>query len=414
MKIGFWLGDASIHSGGTSPYAWRMLELLLSNAKNNNINILIICSDNIYKECLDLIDKYQVEAKIAIIKDFNLIERLAKIVGAVLSKIFKKLKYNKQFLGFDPLYRWFSVLDIDLLHIPYQTAPIYDLPYPFIVTMHDIQELHFPQFFTPEERAWRAEHYWKSLKYASGVIVSFNHVKQDLIKYFRLNESKVYVCPLPYNQINLAPPSQNESESYSKKYSELKNFILYPAQTWEHKNHLSLIKAVELIKDKYQLSINVVCTGKRNIDYFPIIEEYLGTSPIAEQIHFMDIVPESELYWLYKNCFLVVIPTLYEAGSFPLLEAMFLEVPVICSNVTSLPETIQDQRFIFDPLNIEQIGELIFSMLENNNLTDENINNSRIRTEHLKNIDSFSCIIDFLKKNYNSTLVSHYHRQWYD
>jgi glycosyltransferase involved in cell wall biosynthesis len=398
MKIGYWLGSASIHGGGTSPYAWRILDLLLSSAKNSNIEIFVLCTDEVRKECIELINKHQVDAKISIIKSVNLIERFVKLLGVLLAKFLTKLKCDKKLLSFDPLYRWFCSLDIDVLYIPYQTAPVYELPYPYLVTMHDVQELHFPEFFSPEERAWRAEHYWKSLKYASGVIVSFTHVKQDLIKYFRLDESKVHVCPPPYNQINLTSPSQNESESYCEKYTGLKNFILYPAQTWEHKNHLALIKALEFIKDKYKQSVNLVCTGKKNIDYFHVIEKHLNTSPISEQVHFMDIVPEPELYWLYENCSLVVIPTLYEAGSFPLLEAMFLETPVICSNVTSLPDTIKDQRFIFDPLNIEQIGELIFVMLKNRNLIDENISNSRDRTKYLKSLDGFSCILNALEK----------------
>jgi glycosyltransferase involved in cell wall biosynthesis len=263
--------------------------------------------------------------------------------------------------------------------------------------MHDVQELHFPEFFTPEERAARAEHYWKSLKYASGVVVSFDHVKQDLIKYFRLTESKIYVCPLPYNQIKLASPTEQETEFYAKKYPNLKDFILYPAQTWEHKNHLSLIKAIELIKDKYDYSINVICTGKKNPGFFPNIENNLSKSTVSEQINFMDIVPETELYWLYKNCSLVVIPTLYEAGSFPLLEAMSLKVPVICSSVTSLPETIGDSRFVFDPLNIEQMGDLIVNMLNNEKLRIDNIKNSQVRIEELTKINSFERYIELFQ-----------------
>ncbi|MFM6254219.1 MAG: glycosyltransferase, partial [Dolichospermum sp.] len=281
---------------------------------------MILCTEEVQKDCFELINKYQAKAEICLLSyNFNLFQRSGRILGVVLGKILDKLKINNKLaLIFNPSYRQFASLDIDLLHVPYQTPPIYDLPYPFIVTMHDVQELHFPEFFTPEERALRAEYYWKSLKYSRGVVVSFNHVKQDLIKYFNLPKSKVYVCPLPYNQIKLAAPTQEETEFYTKKYSNLKDFILYPAQTWQHKNHLSLIKAIELIKTQHQRSINLVCTGKKNSFFDETIQKYLINSPVSKQVHFMDIVPETELYWLYKNCALVVVPTLYEAGSFPL------------------------------------------------------------------------------------------------
>ena len=359
-----------------------------------------LCTEELQKDCLELINKYQAQAKICLLPyNFNLFQRLGRILGIVLAKILDKLKINNKLaLISNPSYRWFASLDIDLLHIPYQTAPIYDVPYPFIVTMHDVQELHFPEFFTPEERACRAEHYWKSLKFARGVVVSFDHIKHDLIKYFNLPESKVYVCPPPYHQIKLACPTKQEISKYAEKYSSLKDFILYPAQTWEHKNHLSLIKAIELIKDKHQRSINLVCTGKKNSFFNDTIAKYLLTSPVSQQIHFMDIVPETELYWLYKNCALVVVPTLYEAGSFPLLEAMSLEVPVICSSVTSLPETIGDSRFVFEPLNIEQMRDLMIKMLSDKQLEKDNIKNSHSRIDELYEINSFTYILNAWEK----------------
>ncbi|MFM6269887.1 MAG: glycosyltransferase, partial [Dolichospermum sp.] len=101
--------------------------------------------------------------------------------------------------------------------------------------------------------------------------------------------------------------------------------------------------------------------------------------------------------WLYKNCALVVVPTLYEAGSFPLLEAMFLEVPVICSSVTSLPETIGDSRFIFDPLNIEEMGNLIVNMLNDEPLRMANIKNNQARIEKLTKINTFDNILNVWK-----------------
>lgn len=62
MKIGYCLGSASINGGGTAPYAWRVLDLLLSNSKNYNTEILILCTDEVQKNCLNLINKHQAKA----------------------------------------------------------------------------------------------------------------------------------------------------------------------------------------------------------------------------------------------------------------------------------------------------------------------------------------------------------------
>ena len=399
MKIGYFLGSAGISSGGVGPYAWRVLELLLKNSRCVDIKILILCTKETHDECLLLINKYQAQASVSVClrpSQSNFVNRLFRRLGLLLSSALNKLGIDNRIdLVSNPSYRWFASLDIDLLHVPYQTPPLYDLPYPFIVTMHDVQELHFPEFFKPDERAWRAEHYWKSLLHASGVIVSFDHVKQDLIKYFDLPQSKVFVCPLPYTQISFDSLQEKESsKNLVKKYSGFKEFVFYPAQTWEHKNHLSLIKAIELANEWRQGSIHLVCTGKINSYFYKVIEGYIASSPISEQIHFMGIVPEAELYWLYKNCALVVVPTLYEAGSFPLLEAMCLGVPVVCSSVTSLPETIGDSRFIFDPLDIEEMSKLILEMVASVELSQANIANSVNRVRQLRKIDSWKPIFN--------------------
>lgn len=400
MKIGYWLGNANISGGGTAPYAWRVLESLLKRSQVQEIEILILCSAEVERDCLNLIDKYQAKAKLHLIpQKFNVIKRIVSRFSGLISKVC--LRFNipsKKLKQFNHWFRWFSSLDIDLLHVPYQTFVYYDLPYPLIVTMHDVQELHYPEFFTPQQRAWRAKVYWQALEKSSAIIVSFNHVKQDLIKYFRLPDNKVSVCPLPFSNSYLQPSSYDEELEYQNKYAKWENFLLYPAQTWQHKNHLSLIKAIELIKNKLGRTIHLICTGKKYEGFFPTIEEYFKTSSVLDQIHFMDIVPEPELYWLYKNSSLIVIPTLYEAGSFPLIEAMYLETPVICSSVTSLPETIGDLRFTFNPLDINQISNLIIDLLDNPELREENIQNSRNRIEEMKNIDSAFHLFEMYSK----------------
>ena len=96
-------------------------------------------------------------------------------------------------------------------------------------------------------------------------------------------------------------------------------------------------------------------------------------------------MPEEELYWLYKNAMLTVIPTKYEAGSFPLMEAMKLGSPVIASNVTSLPETIGSEAYLFDPDNPAQIADKITTYgLSDQNRT-RNIRVNKRKIEQLMN-----------------------------
>ena len=145
------------------------------------------------------------------------------------------------------------------------------------------------------------------------------------------------------------------------------------------------------------MEVNLVCTGNKT-DYYSEIENHIRKYGLTDSIKFLGIVPEEDLIGLYKNSELVVIPTLYEAGSGPLYEAMRYKVPVICAKTTSLPETIGDERFVFNPKNVDELSNLIVRMLTDENLRNENISNSEKRMRELGNKNYFESFSDVYKK----------------
>jgi glycosyltransferase involved in cell wall biosynthesis len=253
--------------------------------------------------------------------------------------------------------------------------------------MHDVQELHFPEYFTPDARAFRAARYWQAMKHASEVVVSFSHVKEDLIKYFSLPKDKIHVCPISPESIFTGQAQPADDGRYSEKYASWQPYLLYPAQTWRHKNHLRLLEALYKVRLRQEKDLRLICTGFKS-DYYAEIEERIEKLNLREAVHFTGVLPEDELIWLYRHTALVVIPTEYEAGSYPLFEAMLQKAPVICSDVTSLPETIGDRRFIFDPYDVAGLADLIQRITTDENLRRENITNSVEQVQRLQRVDA--------------------------
>ena len=101
---------------------------------------------------------------------------------------------------------------------------------------------------------------------------------------------------------------------------------------------------------------------------------------------------------MYKNARLVVIPTLYEAGSGPLYEAMRYGIPVICSNVTSLPETIGNEDFIFYPNNSEEMLKKIKLGLFDEEFRKRNIQNSEEKMSKFRQINFYDNFVEAYKK----------------
>jgi glycosyltransferase involved in cell wall biosynthesis len=170
---------------------------------------------------------------------------------------------------------------------------------------------------------------------------------------------------------------------------ETKQFLLYPANAWKHKNHLFLLDVLAYIRDKFNLQINVFFTGNFNSLNGQLIIEKSTQLNLQNQVLFFGVVEENILYSLYKQAVGVVIPTLYEAGSFPLMESILLNVPVICSNVTSLPETIGNVKFVFDPENLSDFSEKLIQFWEDEEFRKDNLKQLKLQSDILTKNDPF-------------------------
>jgi len=354
--------------GGIYHYFISLIKILSKDNVNNYyiynfssdelVNDIIKSSKNLYK----ISNKKYLET--------NLDYKITRILELINNNIKFKIKIKTK------LDKICKIYNIDIVHCPYQYLPNTSLKK--IITMHDVQELHFPEFFTSAERAYRAVNYKKAIDNAQKIIVSYDHVKNDLIKFFEKKEDDIKVILLDMKNLWFEKFLNSKFQKINK-YGE---FILYPAVTWKHKNHKNLLIAFKKLLSKNK-NLNLVCTGRKT-DYFYNELQYLIIDlNIQNNVYFEDVVDEEYLYALYKSCKAVVIPTFYEAGSFPLIESILLNIPVVCSNVTSLPSTIENDKFIFDPYNIDDIYEKMCLILFDKSYIQENIENSQKVSKHI-------------------------------
>ena len=391
-RIGFYRGESDVSSGGVAPYADRLLRAL-QHHRFGGMEVSVLGGKAF---CSEESTAGGASALGDALEGGGFVWRKVRRNGLFRRALFHGADCLYHFMhprgvGRRAPYRgWLSRihcdLRYDLLHFPFQLPPRLTFRCPFIVTMHDVQELHFPEFFSPEDRALRAELYWGSISQANRVVVSFDHVKEDLLRYFRLPDERVVVLPVPYSECGFGESDDSLEAEVSQKFGEFGRYYLYPAQTWRHKNHLGLIEAFERVRSEYSGRLNLVCTGVKNEYYEEAIRNRVERSPVRDSIHFLGVVSPAELKWLYRNSLSVVVPSLYEAGSFPLIEAMQLQMPVLCASTTSLPSTIGDERFVFDPRDAAQMGSMMLRMAVDDEYRQFGIKNSRERTEELRQI----------------------------
>jgi len=392
MKIGIFVYFIPIgKSGGVQQYAEQ---LVYAMSKYVNSEVVVFCSES-NKE---LFLKYE-SNMVSVIVLPNRCKYLRALTNnryirrsALLLKITQKIFYNKysaKMMAKLGDYKNMVESRVDVIHFPYQALDRYDFSIPTIISLHDLQHKIYPEFFTKPEIKKRDVYFKKSAKVCTRIIVSFGHVKDDIVKFYEISSSKIDVCGLGYDKKDKVDTSK--FLEITKKYNIPEEYFLYPAVTWKHKNHINLVRALNILHNKYCKKIHLVCTGQRT-DFYLEIKKEISRLGLKDYVIFTDYLPEQEFQILLKKAKAVVIPTLYEAESIPLIEAMAFGTPVICSNVTVLPEQIGDNEFTFNPNNPENMSEKMYEIVANPDFIDKNMKNSANQIEKLswnKKIDNF-------------------------
>lgn len=244
----------------------------------------------------------------------------------------------------------------DVMHFTAQEAFLTNVP--SIYHPHDLQHLHLPQFFSARERRDREILYRAFCEQARMVAVSSTWTKWDVVRHYGLPDVKVRVVPLAPPIAAYPVPTEQDLRAVRERLALPEVFLLYPAQTWPHKNHLGLVEALAALRSAHGINAHLVCPGTQNA-YFPIIERRVRELDLAGQVHFVGFVSPLELQVLYRLCRAAVIPTRFESASFPIWEAFLAGAPVACSNVTALPEQAGDAALTFDPGRPEEMAVAI-------------------------------------------------------
>jgi glycosyltransferase involved in cell wall biosynthesis len=190
------------------------------------------------------------------------------------------------------------------------------------------------------------------------VSVASSWVKRDVQSHYGLPADKVQIVPLAPVVREYPEPTEKVIREVREKHGLTSEFAFYPAQTWPHKNHIRLLEALAILRDRHGVVVPLVCAGRLN-SFYPQIREAADRLSLTNQVKFLGFVTPVEIQCLYKLSRCAVIPTKFEATSSPLWEAFAAGAPAACSAVTSLPEQAGDAALLFDPDDANEIADVI-------------------------------------------------------
>jgi glycosyltransferase involved in cell wall biosynthesis len=210
-----------------------------------------------------------------------------------------------------------------------------------------------------------------ALRKLDRIISVSNWVKQELIEITSIHEETIEVVPNGVDLDAFYPrPKNNESGAF-QPFSFKPPYILYAARL-EHpvKNHIRLIKAFEIFKERTKFPHRMVFAGS-NSRGSDKIKAAAMTSKYRNDFFFTGTFPSKSLPELYSQADFVVVPSLYEGFGQSAIEAMACGVPVACARAASLPETAEHAALYFDPYDSEDMADRMVSLASDRSLNED-------------------------------------------
>jgi glycosyltransferase involved in cell wall biosynthesis len=250
--------------------------------------------------------------------------------------------------------------EADILYIPTVVLQWFHGCKPTVLSMHDIQQVHHPEFFSWSRRLSRRITYGLSARYATYLQASSNYIKTDFLEFFReLSPDQIEVIP---SGVNIDRFSRSvDGSDVAERYAIPERFLFLPAQLWPHKNHLTILNALKKIEQEQGTKIPLVMSGARFTSARKIFD-FISENQM-DYVHYLGKVSEDNMVALFQKADFMITATLHESSSLPILEACAAGTPVIASRIPPIEELAETLELnLFDPLDVNGLARLIYAL----------------------------------------------------
>ncbi len=362
-KIGILLSSPK-EVGGIYQYSLNVIEALELLRKKKNFYIKSYYTDQIWKKELPR----NIEKKFIYKSLFKKI--LRKFFNIIISKK-KNFFFLKEFL-----YEEVKIInesDCDLVIFPSQNITSYQVEKKSLSTIHDLMHIYESKFseYTREVITQRNLHYKNICKFCDGILVDSKMGKKHVLESYKVESKKLFILPF------VAPKYLKKIKKVNifKKFNLKKKYLFYPAQFWEHKNHINLIKGFRHALKKNPNIMLVFCGSKKN--YYKKVLDYVVQNQLENKIIFLGRVPDELMSSLYVNSIATIYASLCGPTNIPPLESISLGTPLVCSNAYYMKKQMGNAAIYFNPRDYKSISKKINLILNNNKLRKELVINGK-------------------------------------
>jgi len=264
----------------------------------------------------------------------------------------------------------------DLVHIPLNRVPLLMIR-PYVVTIHDMANLFYEEP-TGSRMRLRRFRFRRGLVRANRVIAVSEATKRDVERFMGVPSSRirrVYNAPDPAFYADRSPAGSEAHHRILERYQINYPFLLYAGPIRRHKNLPRLVDAFAVVRSQLAdhplyKDLRLVIIGD-TISQYPEVRHAVIKSRVEQVVRFLGFVTFETLRCFYVSAAAFVFPSQHEGFGLPPLEAMACGTPVVTSNVSSLPEVVDDAAVLVKPDNVFDIARGIREVLVDESLRAE-------------------------------------------
>lgn len=403
MRVGAFVAGYTPESGGGHTFETDILEGLLASTRETSHRFCLLTASAAVKPLRRRLAGSGME--------------VFPVSSGVLDNWLTPLLRDSSFLRAhwrrpSPLDRAAIAAGVDLIWFLGAGAHLTDLP--FVTVVWDLQHRATPWF--PEMSAaglWDGRELTNGwfLRRATAVITGTETGRDELERFYQLPPERVRILPHPTPRFALEAKEQTVDYGAPRRLGIEREYLLYPAQFWPHKNHSNLLLALARLRDQYNLELDLALVGsdKGNRIHVESLASELG---LARAVHFLGFVSRDELVALYQNAVALTYVSWCGPENLPPLEAFALGCPVVATRIPGAEEQLGNAAVLCAPGDPDEIARAVKAVNDDGGLRERLVTTGRNRArnwtarEYVHGVFSFLDEFEPIVRCWRPTLIA--------
>jgi len=226
--------------------------------------------------------------------------------------------------------------------------------------IYDLNFEHFPENLAFKNRVYYRTFFKRFARKATRIATISEYSKTDIVKLYQVDADKIDNVSCGINS-NFSVLSQEEKQTASTRFAKGHPYFFFVGSMHPRKNVVRLLKAFDIFKKETASDMQLVIAGHILWSQSDI-EEAVNQSSCKDAIHFTGRLTDDELKMALGGAFALTFVPVFEGFGLPIVEAFQAGVPVIVSNVTSLPEVAGEAALYADPFDVNAIAKAMKEM----------------------------------------------------